>query len=310
MAGFQHDIAGGSGNLIIPMLQSPDFSIAGETGWAILKNGDAYFYNVTAEGSITTTSVIIEGSTGSILIYSGTPSAGNLIGSWAGASGSDGDGNPYPAALSVGLASGVQIQLGLNGSNAGVVRFDLNSSSFLNPEVNSAVLGSPSYASMGIIGPAATVSGHGDYVEEAFNSANTGGTSTANLEWIYVSTSGSPTTMAAMNNDGFTFYQPVDVTISLTVNGTDVGATISAIISALSGQATTTNGLTDGTINGSSTTTGLPNGGIQGTSGGASAGTAHTHSAGGYSVTNGMHTHGPGSYAVTNGTHDHDLPVV
>ena len=62
---------------------------------------------------------------------------------------------------------------------------------------------------------------------------------------------------------------------ALTVNGTN-------IIAALSGQPTTTNG--------------LPNGGIAGTSGSASAGTAHTH--------------GPGSYSVTDGQHSHDLPAI
>jgi hypothetical protein len=43
----------------------------------------------------------------------------------------------------------------------------------------------------------------------------------------------------------------------------------------------------------STSTDGLPNGQISGTSGGASAGTAHTH--------------GPGSFAVTDGQHSHTL---
>lgn len=58
MAGFAHDVAGGQGNLIIAQLQSPNFSLAGQTGWAILKNGSAYFFNVTASGAITATQVI------------------------------------------------------------------------------------------------------------------------------------------------------------------------------------------------------------------------------------------------------------
>ena len=102
----------------------------------------------------------------------------------------------------------------------------------------------------------------------------------------------------------------VTVTTTLTVNGTDVGATLNDIITALSGASTTTNGLTDGTINGSSTTAGLTNGQISGTSGAASGGTAHTHGAGSYAVSNGQHAHGSGSYAVADGTHAHDLPTV
>lgn len=41
----------------------------------------------------------------------------------------------------------------------------------------------------------------------------------------------------------------------------------------------------------STSTNGLPNGGITGTSGGASAGTAHTHGPGSFSVSNGQHHH-------------------
>lgn len=41
------------------------------------------------------------GSTGEILVYSGIPAAGNLIGSWSAAAGSDGFGNTYPAGIAV-----------------------------------------------------------------------------------------------------------------------------------------------------------------------------------------------------------------
>jgi hypothetical protein len=48
--------------------------------------------------------VIADGSSGEILIYSGTPALGNLVASISGAAGTDGSGNPY--------ASGVEIQSG------------------------------------------------------------------------------------------------------------------------------------------------------------------------------------------------------
>ena len=102
----------------------------------------------------------------------------------------------------------------------------------------------------------------------------------------------------------------ITVTTTLTVNGTDVGSTLNAIISALSGANTSTDGLADGTINGSSSNAGLTNGQITGTSGSQSAGTAHTHGGGSYAVTNGQHSHGGGSYAVADGTHHHTLPTV
>lgn len=98
MAGFQHDIAGGSGDLIIAQLQSPDFSIAAKTGWAIMQDGDAYFYDITAEGSISSNTVIVSGAGEGLYAYSGTPAAGNLIAT-AGitAAGTDSSGNHYLA---------------------------------------------------------------------------------------------------------------------------------------------------------------------------------------------------------------------
>jgi hypothetical protein len=45
--------------------------------------------------------LIADGTSGEILVYSGTPASGNLIGSWSGASGTDGSGNVFPAGLAV-----------------------------------------------------------------------------------------------------------------------------------------------------------------------------------------------------------------
>jgi hypothetical protein len=95
MAGFQHDIAGGSGNLIIPALQSPNFSIADQTGWAIMRNGDAYFFNVTAEGAVTATLVIAEGPGAGTFIYDGTAGPGTLMIAITGAAGVDAWDNAY-----------------------------------------------------------------------------------------------------------------------------------------------------------------------------------------------------------------------
>jgi len=45
--------------------------------------------------------IVADGETGQILIYSGEPANGNLIGSWSGAAGTDDYGNTYPEGLSV-----------------------------------------------------------------------------------------------------------------------------------------------------------------------------------------------------------------
>jgi hypothetical protein len=93
--GFQHDVAGGQGNLIIPQLQSPNFSLADQTGWAILRNGDAYFFNITAEGSVTSNTVIVKGSGDGVFVYDGIPALNTLVVAIASTAGTDEFGNAY-----------------------------------------------------------------------------------------------------------------------------------------------------------------------------------------------------------------------
>lgn len=106
---FSHDIAGGQGKLIAAQLQSPNFDLATQTGWAVLRNGDAYFFNITAAGSVTANTVIVKGSGDGVFIYDGTPAAGTLVLAMASAAGTDHWGNGYSGpgiALSVPGPSG------------------------------------------------------------------------------------------------------------------------------------------------------------------------------------------------------------
>jgi hypothetical protein len=93
---FANEVAGGNGSLLIAQIQSPNFSLAGKTGWAILQNGDAFFFNITASGDITASEFIgtdfIINANGAYF-YSGTPTAGNLIASITNANGTDPFGN-------------------------------------------------------------------------------------------------------------------------------------------------------------------------------------------------------------------------
>lgn len=68
--------------LVQPAIQSPNFSQAGKTGWAIKADGSAFFFNITATGTITGgtfvgTNFVINAS--GAFFYSGTPAFGNLI---------------------------------------------------------------------------------------------------------------------------------------------------------------------------------------------------------------------------------------
>jgi hypothetical protein len=69
--GFSDPITAGQGILVQPGIQSPNFSLAGQTGWAILANGNAYFFQVTTSGNV------IIGGSGGWYIYNGLPGLGN-----------------------------------------------------------------------------------------------------------------------------------------------------------------------------------------------------------------------------------------
>jgi hypothetical protein len=95
----------GAGVLRYPQVMSPNFNLANPAAspansWALLQNGLAYIFGlILSGGTITGPDYII--NTSGIFIYSGAPAHGNLIGSWAGAAGTDGFGNAYPQGFNV-----------------------------------------------------------------------------------------------------------------------------------------------------------------------------------------------------------------
>jgi hypothetical protein len=180
--------------------------------------------------------------------YSGTPAAGNLIFSSAPAAGTDSFGNVYVEGAAAYITTGgstFALQLGNQGAN-GAAFFIHNQTTPPTADPGySANLASPSGTAAEI------VSGQ--------------------------STAGSTQAVIIVS----------DSTLSGTAGGeVDISAGLTTTSGNMAIAGTLTVGGTDQT-----STVGLPNGGIQGTSGGASAGTAHTHGPGGYSVTNGQHHH-------------------
>lgn len=102
----QNPIVGGT-ILLIPAIQSPNF-VAGISGWAILKTGEAFFNDVVITGG----SLIISTTDEGVFIYNGTPASGNLTGSWTAAAGTDQYGNTYPEGLKiVDLSTGGTVEL-------------------------------------------------------------------------------------------------------------------------------------------------------------------------------------------------------
>lgn len=109
---FANPVVGGGGALVVPVIRSPNFSMADQTGWAIFSNGDAWFFNVVAEGSVTANTVVIAGSGDGVFIYAGTPGPGTLVLALASQAGTDQYGNPY---------SGPGIALSLPGGPSNVI---------------------------------------------------------------------------------------------------------------------------------------------------------------------------------------------
>jgi hypothetical protein len=118
MSGFDDSPVGGI-TLVRPAIQSPNFSIANQTGWAVLENGDAYFFNVTATGEITGNTVIVSGTGDGVFIYDGVPAHGNLILAMSSAAGTDPYGNSYSG-------PGIAISAPGTNNNEIQIRPDLN----------------------------------------------------------------------------------------------------------------------------------------------------------------------------------------
>jgi hypothetical protein len=95
--GFATPIVAGQ-TLVIPGIQSPNFSVALQTGWQILQSGLATFFNVVLSGGTITGPDYILNPAG-FFFYSSTPAAGNLIASITVASGTDAFGNFYRAGI-------------------------------------------------------------------------------------------------------------------------------------------------------------------------------------------------------------------
>jgi hypothetical protein len=119
VTGFQHDIAGGSGNLVVTSLQSPNF-VSGSAGWQVAKNGNAEFNNVTVRGTFAGTNWI-ENASGSFY-YSGTPAANLLIQSESNTQGQDGFGNYFLSGNTVYVPAGGGGYIAVQNS-AGAVNF-------------------------------------------------------------------------------------------------------------------------------------------------------------------------------------------
>lgn len=197
--GFDNPVVGGTA-LRIPAIQSPNYS-PGVAGWIIKIDGSAEFNNLVVRGEFSGTNFIINSS--GIFLYSGTPAAGNLVGSWAPASGTDAFTNAFPAGLAIGLDTKPQVHIG-NNASAGFIEIPTNRpieqdiASILAGVLNSGAANES--ATLQIFGP--TVSGATDRATIKVNSQNDDGTSEANINMT------AGTGVATMDQAVFTLSGP------------------------------------------------------------------------------------------------------
>lgn len=262
--GFQHAIAGGQGNLIITSLQSPNF-VHDISGWQVDKNGNAEFNSLTIRGTFFGTDFII--SAAGIFLYSGTPALGNLSASLV------------PGAVTVTDPEGNTAQPGITSYSSSttwisllqaVVQFMASATQFSAGKIAGAVAGQVAITS-------GEVTNTDTAAEVEIQSASAAGGSS--LITLLASQAQIPVTLFSTGD--VTIQQNFIITGNLTVDGT-VSINGSADTGTPSNNNTSTNGLTNGTI--------------AGTSGAQSAGTAHTHGAGSYAVNNGTHSHNLNSH--------------
>lgn len=175
-------------------MQSSDY-VPGVSGWAIFGDGSAEFNNGTFRGVVTAAAFIgtdFEITPAGEFFYSASPGAGDLIASIASTVTADPFGNTVrPGGFSAYGSGGSTAFLGsalVGGTPETLLRlftgasFEGTSFQLINAAQGS---GAAAFLSGVIAGPETNVAGHADIVAIQFNSANQGGTSTANGQVFY-----------------------------------------------------------------------------------------------------------------------------
>ena len=205
---FAHDIAGGQGNLIATQLQSPNFSLSGQTGWAIMKNGDAYFFNITADGDITASEFIgtdFEINANGAYWYNGTPALGNppVISIATPGTTQDPFGNTILPDLVIGQSTSPQVQLKTGGpSGAAELAFPLPGTWTNYPNLYGTVVGSG--AVLSIDGPTDTTVDDQAWIG-LYSAAASGNSSSAGYI-VYNDANGGKNTIGLWDDAGLTLY--------------------------------------------------------------------------------------------------------
>lgn len=232
---FDDPIVGGT-VLRTPAIQSPNFSLGPPlVGWAIYQNGQAYFGDVTASGSITAT--VFDGTnftidSSGIFFYSGTPAAGNLLLSIANAAGTDTYGNTYPEGSSF-TAAGKSVVTGITGGSP-LIYFisglaDITNGAALQDIVQG--VGNGAYEFLQILSAEDTT--QNDLVLTGYAASSKDGTTRANITHQYKDSSGVFHILFQASSTGISI--PVALGIENTATFTEAASSTVALQSLVTG---------------------------------------------------------------------------
>lgn len=193
--GFNNPLTGLNGSLIYPQIKSPNFSLSGKTGWAILKNGDAYFFDVVAQGTVTASEFIGTDfmiTSNGVFFYTGTPGNGNLSMSWAEAGGTDQFGNAYQQGLSINEFSEGEASLNLGYTSGSPLIYWTND--IPNVKNSASILGTPVGSGTaqqdGVTFLGASDTTYNDFTALQQYASSRDGTNPAKIQWVYTSRAG------------------------------------------------------------------------------------------------------------------------
>jgi len=163
--------------------------------------GEAVGQGFVNPGIVVASFVIVEGVKGGIFVYSPSPGAGNLIGSWAATAGTDEYGNAYPQGLAIfneflTIKDPAKIVFPSGQAMEGTAA---------NIESSSNGSGTAQFLQMLLSGPKGNPVGATDWTQIEFNSANDGATTDANIQLVYVDISGTAHLYGNIDANGFTF---------------------------------------------------------------------------------------------------------
>jgi hypothetical protein len=164
-------------------------------GWAILKNGDAFFNDVTITGTFSGNNFLINNQ--GVFIYSGTPALGNLLVSIAPATGTDDEGNVFPAGVKI-YNGRLTLEAPAQISFPTGVAIEATPANQFAAAVGS---GAAQFLQALFSGPKTNVTP--DWVQIQYNSSNQGATTSANGGLVYVDSTGAAHAMALWDSLGF-----------------------------------------------------------------------------------------------------------